>query len=1064
MPKLICYINAFSKQPQPEVIKQVMKTKKVITFFFLFLLPALSLNAYWVWSPDEGKFISPEEGGQGAPQEQFEYAMQLYRERKLDKAQEQLEDLLKRHRGSQIAPEAQYFLGVIYEESDNYLKAYEAYKVVLESYPQSERIDEVIEREFRIGNLFLSGRKAKFMGLEVLPSLSKAEEIFQHIIRHAPYSEYGDQAQFRLGLTRKKAGHFEEAIEAFQAVIDSYPQSDLVSEARFQLADAAFLRSGVATRDQRALDQASDYVGHFLERYPDSTASEKAAKLRQEIDEKNSEKNYRVAHYYEKTNYLDSAMIYYTDVANRYPHTKWGEKAQQKLKALKEPVAFIRGEASELEQEKKDLEETLKQLPAEESYKRETLERKVERLEQKQKSLEKSKTESLRSREADLRRRKSEWKEKAKKLNKKKALLETNSSEDFKRAMDRWESLLMDEKDQIAEEEKQLASWKESLGVKERPNFLEMLPFLGEDASEIETVREIEAKKLYRVSDEKKELLEEKELLYKQYGEVNASLNSLRAQKTGLDAEKQDLKAIETSGDESFNLRRNKIEALRAEMEELEKRFKEKDKVYQERFGKSLWASWMAAPAALVTKPVGALGHSLKAISPFGRGDDLEDKPIEELLELRMHLKEKAAAQQNLVDTLSQAFDQELAMQEQKRLLASLENNEEMDVRELRKSIKSVEKEIRRAYEEIQDRDERKKERVKALEDLLRQREEEAAAPVRIGRAFLTPAKVLAKGTHSFIFGRKPKDVEATESADKIEGEGPKSLEIAKMKEEIEWESLMIEVRNREIIKLRKELEILKAKSSLDGGFKFRSSLVKVPYAFLEDAIDGAKRLIPTKDREEMLIQRLNEESGALEGLKRELTAVENEINERSESPGGGPSETAAPESGDAVQETGEEGLEDGEEMLLQQEIERLSAELEAKRREWERENSILDREVTAFRRESDQAHQKRDWKKEDKGLTSREKQLFKELDQIEKELGELIKQEERLEREETSVLEKRIEKIEHLVKQVNSKAMAQDLLREKEKMEERISQIETRRNFLARELERFQVAENRTP
>ncbi len=151
-----------------------MKFQKVLTFLFIFVwIPTLA-QAYWVWSPEEGKFVNSETESQDAADEQYHYAMQFYNEKNLDEAIKQLERLLETYPAAPIAAEAQYRLGVIYEEKDDFGKAFNAYKKILESYPQSDRLHEVIEREFRIGNLFLSGKKGKLMGLEILPSNSKA--------------------------------------------------------------------------------------------------------------------------------------------------------------------------------------------------------------------------------------------------------------------------------------------------------------------------------------------------------------------------------------------------------------------------------------------------------------------------------------------------------------------------------------------------------------------------------------------------------------------------------------------------------------------------------------------------------------------------------------------------------------------------------------------------------------------------------------------------------------------------------------------------------------------------
>ena len=94
-----------------------MKNKKFAILLFLLLFPAVSSWAYWVWSPEAGKFVNPEGSGQDSAEQQYDYAMQFYKEKNFDEAAKQLQDMLKKYPGARIASEAQYRLGTIYEEN-----------------------------------------------------------------------------------------------------------------------------------------------------------------------------------------------------------------------------------------------------------------------------------------------------------------------------------------------------------------------------------------------------------------------------------------------------------------------------------------------------------------------------------------------------------------------------------------------------------------------------------------------------------------------------------------------------------------------------------------------------------------------------------------------------------------------------------------------------------------------------------------------------------------------------------------------------------------------------------
>ncbi len=1047
-----------------------MKKKKVITFFllslvFLSFLPVSSSQAYWVWSPEAGKFVNSEGAIQDAADEQYSAAMQFYREKNLKNAAEQLEGLIKRQPNAKIAAEAQYRLGTIYEEQGDYWKAFQAYKSLVQIYPYSDRLSEVIEREFRIGNLFLSGKKAKLMGLEILPSLPRAAQVFKHIVEQAPFSDYGDKAQFHLGLAYKKWKRFEDAIQAFQGVLDQYPQSPLAAEARFQLAETSFARSTLEFRDQRALDEASSQVDNFLTHYPDATTSEKAAKLRQEIDEKNAEKNYRIGLYYEKQNYLDSALIYYKDVAARYPHTKWGEKSSEKMNSLKAPATYLTSQEEEIKKEVQAVEIQLKALPKGDSFEEGQLKRQLDRLKERQKSLEKNKGESMKRRQQDLKRREGELKGKFRNLGKKKKLLKKNPSEDLKQALDRWTASLEAEQTALEEEKSQLGEWRETLGVKKSELLsLDFLPFIGEPPSAIESVRRIEAKKFYEISNDKKTLLSEKELLYKQHSEVGTLLEDLTTRMVGAAGERAEFHEMTELSGEKLNERREHLKETEKEIVQLKKEIEIKKSRYEERFGKQNWLSWTKVPAKVITAPAGMMARSLnrsfEVLNPFDSDvKDLGDKDLQELLERQMHLKEKMAAGQNLVDTLNHAFDTELALQEQKRLVQELGETENVDPRQLRKSVKRLEKDIRSRYEEIEDRHEKKKALLKELDSLLKQKNVERGSAPYTASAVARPFVGMARLSKAFFFGLPHRDVTLTQSAQALDESSETGQRAKQLKEQIEMESLVVEAKYREIAQLEKQHEILKAQASLAGGLKFRSAFVTVPYQFMKEAVESANRLVPKKNRQEVLIGLMDKETRELEAAKRELAEVEKKIRQKTASEEA-VEETKPEETVETQQPADKQEDNRSEAIALKEEIQALMEKLEIRRRAYLREKMFLEKEWKVLKDTLGEEKYEKVLKKQSRETQKQEQSLQKELKDIEEDLADVIKKENDLEKEEVSILEKRIQKIDKMVQKIHSKALAQDLLTERERMESRLSQLELRRDFLSKEIKRFELGE----
>ncbi|MFH1855856.1 MAG: outer membrane protein assembly factor BamD [Candidatus Omnitrophota bacterium] len=313
-----------------------MKKKYFIwTFLALVLSGVFAVNnslAYWIWTPEIGKWINPKYAVKSSPQEQFDWAMRLYEEKQYPKAADEFSKLVFNYSTSKYAPSALYYGGLCYEANDYYYKAYQSYDRILKEYPTFENIDEIIEREFKIGEAFLGGEKRKAMGMKIFPSSESAIEIFSSIAENAPFSKYGAQAQFKVGVALKKAGKYSLAKESFDKVILNYPDSTVVEQARYESADCSFLASGESAYEQTVTKQAIDEFNQLLsEEKDDVELSEKAGKKLLSLREKDAEHLYNIAKFYERIKKDKSAVIYYEEIIAKYPQTSFAKKAQERL-------------------------------------------------------------------------------------------------------------------------------------------------------------------------------------------------------------------------------------------------------------------------------------------------------------------------------------------------------------------------------------------------------------------------------------------------------------------------------------------------------------------------------------------------------------------------------------------------------------------------------------------------------------------------------------------------------------------------------------------------------------
>jgi len=307
-----------------------------ITIIFIIIFLTLSLSpayAYWIWTPKTGKWINPKIQAKATPKEQFDFAKSFYDTKKYEEAKREFKKLLKHYPKSFEAAESQYYLGLIEDAQGNLYEAYQAYQKVIDKYPFSERIPQIIEREYNIGEAFMSGQKRKAMGMP-LPVENPSIEIFNKVIENSTYGPWAAAAQYKLGLVLKGLLRYYEAEEAFNKVFSNYPDSEWAAPAKFQIASCRAAVSRGPDYDQGAAKEAKEKFEAFVQEHPDAVLSGEAQKNIEQLNEKEAASGYGIARFYEKQKAYEAAKIYYNDVINNYPNSQWAGKALERLQIL----------------------------------------------------------------------------------------------------------------------------------------------------------------------------------------------------------------------------------------------------------------------------------------------------------------------------------------------------------------------------------------------------------------------------------------------------------------------------------------------------------------------------------------------------------------------------------------------------------------------------------------------------------------------------------------------------------------------------------------------------------
>lgn len=297
-------------------------------------------HASVIFRPHEKvKYIAPgDEEISGNAQELFDIAQKAEQKGNFGRAIKAYRALVKTNRKDALAPASAYRVAELMEQTHDYLMAANAYRAVVQLFPASPNFDRAIEGQFRIGEMYLGGKKLKILGIALSSSMDRAIEIFAAIVRTAPYGKYTARAQFNIGLAREKQGAAEPALEAYQAVVEKFPNDPIAAAAQYQIGYIWFKTARSGTKDVTATDKAKTAFQDFLFRFPNSEKAAQARTNLQQLEHKETMSSFSVAKFYDKQKNYRAAVIYYNEVIRQQPGSTESEQAKKRIDQLRAKV------------------------------------------------------------------------------------------------------------------------------------------------------------------------------------------------------------------------------------------------------------------------------------------------------------------------------------------------------------------------------------------------------------------------------------------------------------------------------------------------------------------------------------------------------------------------------------------------------------------------------------------------------------------------------------------------------------------------------------------------------
>lgn len=305
----------------------------------VFFLLAGSARADLVWHPDTGWSI---EGGvlSGLTGVGGQNALTLMNKARAAEERHSTgtairayKKVAKKYPSSVYAAEAFYRSGRLYLSRKQYFKAFDNFAQVLSRYPNTKHFNEVIGEEYRIASALLDGARNRIWGfIPGFTNRSRAIEYFEYIIRSAPYSDYAPLALMNEARGHLKEHETEEAIDALDRMINSYPQSLLAPDAYLKLAQTHAMLVDGPNYDQGSTKEAITYFEDFLILFPNDPNIPAAAKGLDSMKQVLAQSKINIGDFYfrRRHNYT-AAKVFYNEAITSYPDSPVAARAKQKL-------------------------------------------------------------------------------------------------------------------------------------------------------------------------------------------------------------------------------------------------------------------------------------------------------------------------------------------------------------------------------------------------------------------------------------------------------------------------------------------------------------------------------------------------------------------------------------------------------------------------------------------------------------------------------------------------------------------------------------------------------------
>lgn len=236
---------------------------------------------------------------------------------------------------SEAAPQARFRQGVLLEHQGELLDAFDAYQEVIQRYQNTGLYTEARTKQAVVAHAAAEGLiKNNFLGIKSRLDSKKIVEMLETVRDNAPHAASAPKAQFTIGEVLENRKKDDEAIAAFQGVVDDYATSSYAPEAQYHIGHILLAAAERGNQNQANLDKARHAFEDLILSYPNSARASDAKRRIADIGSRDIQRSYDIAEFYKKKGENTSAAFYYAEVVRQTDGGELHDRAQRRLQEL----------------------------------------------------------------------------------------------------------------------------------------------------------------------------------------------------------------------------------------------------------------------------------------------------------------------------------------------------------------------------------------------------------------------------------------------------------------------------------------------------------------------------------------------------------------------------------------------------------------------------------------------------------------------------------------------------------------------------------------------------------